>query len=115
MIVKSQRPSYFSSSRSNLEVDFNMKPRDDYLLELLVACVVRYGLYCGSICLLAFALVGCTVGGPQDLLSGRPVVNSPLGDDRADRTRNQQPQGGCDEKSGTTPTEPLGRFPKAMS
>lgn len=92
-----------------------MKTRDAYMADIVVACVARIGLYGGLLAILAIMLSACTVSGPQDLLSGRPVVKSPLGDEQQNGTRNRQPQGGCDEKSGSTPTESLERFPKALS
>lgn len=92
-----------------------MKTRDAYMADFVVACVVRLWLYGGLLAILAIMLSACTVGGPQDLLSNRPAVKSPLGDDQGYGTRNRQPQGGCDEKSGTTPNKPLERLPSAAT
>lgn len=92
-----------------------MKTRDAYMADFVLACVLRFGIYGGLLAILAIMLAACTVSDPRDLLSNRPAVKSPLGDDQGYGTRNRQPQGGCDEKSGTTPNEPVGRFPQAPS
>lgn len=92
-----------------------MKSRDAYMADFVFACVVRFGLYGGLMAILAIMLANCTFSGPQDLLSNRPAVKSPLGDDQEYGTRNRQPQGGCDEKSGTAPKQPLERLPSAAS
>ena len=76
--------------------------------------VLRIGLY-GSILALALVLANCSVGNPTDLLSSRPAVPGPLGQGDATGTRNRLPHGGCDEKSGYTPTESLERLPTTQS
>lgn len=92
-----------------------MKSRDAYMADFVLACVFRFGLYGGLLAICAIMLTNCTYSGPQDLLSGRPAVKSPLGDEQEYGTRNRQPHGGCDEKSGTTPIQPLERLPSAAS
>lgn len=92
------------------------KLRDAYHADLVFAFVVRLGIWGGLVAILATMLAACSVTAPQDLLANRPaVVKSPLGDDQEAETRNRQPQGGCDEKSGYTPTLPLERFSKVVS
>lgn len=92
-----------------------MTTRDAYMADIMVGVVVRIGMYCGILAILAIVLSGCSISEPLDLLSGRPKVPQSLTGGDAAGTRNQQPHGGCDEKSGTTPTESLGRFPKTVS
>lgn len=92
-----------------------MTTRDAYMADLVLSGVLRLGLYGGILAILAIVLSGCSISEPLDLLSGRPKVPQSLTGGDAAGTRNQQPHGGCDEKSGTTPTESLGRFPKTVS
>lgn len=92
-----------------------MTTRDAYMADLVLSGVLRLGLYGGILAILAIVLSGCSNSGPQDLLSGRPAVPRSLTEGDAAETRNRQPHGGCDEKSGTTPTWPMERLPQAIS
>lgn len=92
-----------------------MTTRDAYMADLVLSGVLRLGMYGGILAILAIVLSGCSKDGPQDLLSGRPAVRESLTHGDAAETRNRQPHGGCDEKSGTTPTWPMERLPQAIS
>lgn len=83
-----------------------MSNRTDSLIDRTCAFLITTGLLLGSVGLLAFALGGCSADKDRprsvDLgVKGSYIPGSAIG------TRNQPPQGGIDEKSGSTPAGPL--------
>lgn len=84
-----------------------MRPYDTYRMELLVAFLVRVGLYGGIVAVLAMILANCSPPSAGDMLKGisPPLAITP-GDES--RTRNPiPPSGGCDEKSDSSLRRPL--------
>lgn len=85
-----------------------MSIRDGYYSDLLVAFVLRSGLFLGIVAILAMVLSGCSRSGPQDILPSMPAVNPQIAEGGEDsQTRNQIPQRGCDEKSDSSLKRPL--------
>lgn len=84
-----------------------MRPYDTYRMELLVAFLVRVGLYGGVVAILAMILANCSPPTAGDMLKG---ISPPLAITPGDgsRTRNDTPQdGGCHEKSDSSLRRPL--------
>lgn len=84
-----------------------MRPYDTYRMELLVAFLVRVGLYGGIVAILAMILANCSPPSAGDMLKG---ISPPLaimpGDES--KTRNDKPHdGGCHEKSDSSLRRPL--------
>jgi len=80
--------------------------RDGYHLDLMLSFLARAVLYAGIIGFGAFALGGCSADKDRSRqidLGVKGAYTLPPGD--AAGTRNQVPQGGIDEKSGSTPTK----------
>lgn len=77
-----------------------------YNWDLAVAWILRFALTV-SIVLSALALAACSSRGIQGTVNGS-VVDPAVTLDRSASTKtgNQIPQGGSDEKSRSTPTEP---------
>jgi hypothetical protein len=80
-----------------------------YYAGLLVAWLVRLGLYAGIVVIFATALAGCNPLRPTDILPSMPA-KPPLviGEERETSARNDSPQsGGCHEKSDLSLRKPL--------
>ena len=86
-----------------------MDPRSSYYGDLLVAWMLRIGLLCGVLAILAMTACSMPLDSSiSDRISGiaaRPPIG--VGEKEA-RTRNDTPQqGGCHEKSDSSLKEPL--------
>lgn len=85
-----------------------MSIRDGYYTDLWIAFVLRSGLFCGILAILAIVLSGCSRSGPQDILPSMSAVTDPIvGQGEDSQTRNQLPHRGCDEKSDSSLKKPL--------
>lgn len=85
-----------------------MKLHDGYYQDLFLAFLFRFWLTLGGLCVIALVAIGCSrseTGSPS--LDGS-AVRVPLELGEGARTRNQLPQGGCDEKSDSSLRRPLG-------
>lgn len=85
-----------------------MKNQDGYWNDLVLAFVLRGWLLGGIMAISAIVLAGCTVSNPMDLFRSSPAVSGSLNRGEGAQTRNRLPQGGCDEKSDSSPLKPLG-------
>lgn len=85
-----------------------MSSLDAYYTDLVVAFVVRLGLFLGILATIAIVLSGCARDNPQDILPSMSADSQPItADGETDLTRNQQPHRGCDEKSDSSLRKPL--------
>jgi hypothetical protein len=86
-----------------------MRPYDTYRMELLVAFLVRVGLYGGIVAILATLIAGCSPTSPKDVIpSGMSLPPLAIMPEVESRTRNDIPQdGGCHEKSDSSSRRPL--------
>lgn len=84
-----------------------MRPYDTYRMELLVAFLVRVGLYGGIVAILAMILTNCSPFSTSDVLKS-PLPPLAIMPGEESRTRNPiPPSGGCDEKSDSSLRRPL--------
>jgi len=82
-----------------------MNTRDSYHADLILAIWIRSIIYLGVTAILVVMLVGCSADSERSRAIDLAVKGQYVPGDVA-KTRNQPPQGGIDEKSGQTPTEP---------
>jgi hypothetical protein len=89
-----------------------MKPTDGYYSDLLLASLLRLGLFLGILSIIAVVSSGCSRDENRDVSPfGKLAARDPLDLGEAAQTRNRLPQGGCDEKSDSSLTGPTGRVP----
>lgn len=87
-----------------------MRPYDTYRMELLVAFLVRVGLYGGIVAVLAIMFAACSPISPGSIFPSTEKILPPLALAPVDEsgTRNGIPQdGGCHEKSDSSLRRPL--------
>jgi len=82
-----------------------MNVRDGYYTDLALAFWIRAAIATSFIAILAMLLAGCSADSERSRAIDLAVKGQYVPGDVA-KTRNQPPQGGIDEKSGQTPTEP---------
>lgn len=82
-----------------------MNVRDGYYTDLYVAFGIRAAIAISFMSILLMLLSGCSADSERSRAIDLAVKGQYVPGDVA-KTRNQQPQGGIDEKSGQTPTEP---------
>lgn len=82
-----------------------MNTRDSYYADLILAIWIRGTIYFSFMAILAMMLSGCSADSERSRAIDLAVKGQYVPGDVA-KTRNQPPQGGIDEKSGQTPTEP---------
>lgn len=71
--------------------------------------LLRAGCVAICVAILTMLVAACSDRG-KDLLSSKSAVEGPYDLGSVSGTRNHTPHGGCDEKSGYTPTKPLERL-----
>lgn len=80
---------------------------DSYRSGLVLAWMLRIGLYVGVLAILAITFTGCSVPKPSDILP-KISADTAISSGEGNRTRNDEPQsGGCHEKSDYSPRKPL--------
>lgn len=82
-----------------------MNVRDGYYIDLYTAFGIRCIILGGFVLILGTVLLGCSADNERSRAIDLAVKGQYVPGDVA-KTRNQPPQGGIDEKSGQTPTEP---------
>jgi hypothetical protein len=82
-----------------------MNVRDGYNSDLVLAFMIRFAIFMSLCAILAYLLMGCSADSERSRAIDLAVKGQYVPGDVA-KTRNQPPQGGIDEKSGQTPTEP---------
>jgi hypothetical protein len=82
-----------------------MNVRDGYYTDLYLAFMIRFAIFACFLAILAMMLAGCSADSERSRAIDLAVKGQYVPGDLA-KTRNQPPQGGIDEKSGQTPTEP---------
>jgi|SwirhirootsSR2_FD_contig_123_34657_length_1389_multi_29_in_2_out_2_2 hypothetical protein len=84
-----------------------MSKWDGYRLDLVLAFVLRGGLLCGILAIMAM-ISGCSpFSKPTDILPSMSGSALSLRADQENQTRSHIPQRGCDEKSDSSLTKPL--------
>jgi len=79
---------------------------DGYYADLRIAFLCRAVISLGMLSILASMLGGCSADKDRSRAIDLGVKGSYTPGEMSS-TRNQPPQGGIDEKSGSTPTKPL--------
>lgn len=82
-----------------------MNVRDGYNSDLLLAFTIRAAIFASLLAILGYWLAGCSADSERSRAIDLAVKGQYVPGELA-KTRNQPPQGGIDEKSGQTPTEP---------
>lgn len=84
-----------------------MPTYDSYYTGLVVAWLLRCGLYGGLLAIMAISFAGCSVPKPTDILP-RMSASTDISQREGTQTRNDEPQsGGCHEKSDSSLRKPL--------
>ena len=84
-----------------------MNTRDTYTFGLVVASLVRVGLLCGLLAIMAINFIACSVPTPSSMLKSMSA-DADISRREGTQTRNDEPQsGGCHEKSDSSLRGPV--------